>query len=174
MSHDEELSPKLKPLPADAIAAALEKAKRYRLLNEAHEAESICRDILRVEPDNQDALITMLLALSDQFDRRLARRYKLATHLIPRLDAEYDRAYYSGILCERRAKAQHMRHTPSSGQTTYHWLREAMEWYEKAHELRHPGEDDPTLRWNSCVRMMRSHPDIKPAAPEREEVHLLE
>ena len=43
----------LKPLSREAFPAALEKAERYRLLNEPLEAESICRDILAVDPDNQ-------------------------------------------------------------------------------------------------------------------------
>ena len=51
----------LKPLTADAIPRSLEKAERYRLLNEPGEAESICEDILRLDPDNQQALIALLL-----------------------------------------------------------------------------------------------------------------
>ena len=54
------------------VPAALEKATRYRLLNEPLQAESICRDILTVEPENQQALITLLLAVTDQFDKELA------------------------------------------------------------------------------------------------------
>jgi hypothetical protein len=48
----------LKQLHKDAIPAALEKAERYRLLNEPGEAESICLDILAVDPDNQRAVIS--------------------------------------------------------------------------------------------------------------------
>lgn len=165
---------KLRPLAADSVAAALDKARRYRLLNEAREAESICRDVLRVEPDNDEALVTLLLAISDQFTRQLAVKYAQAKELIPRLQSEYERAYYSGVLCERRAKAHHRGHTPGSGAMAYAWLRDAMEWYDKAHALRPPGEDDATLRWNSCVRMIRAHPEIAPEAAGQEEVHLLE
>jgi hypothetical protein len=43
----------LKSLHKDAIPAALGKAERYRLLNEPGEAESICLDILHVDPENQ-------------------------------------------------------------------------------------------------------------------------
>ncbi len=43
----------LKPLLKTAVPAALEKANHYRLLNEAVEAESICLDIIEIEPDNQ-------------------------------------------------------------------------------------------------------------------------
>ena len=41
----------LKTIAPAAIPSALEMAKRYRMLNEPHEAESICLDILEVEPD---------------------------------------------------------------------------------------------------------------------------
>jgi hypothetical protein len=47
----------LKPLSREAIPAALEKAYRYRLLNEPLEAESICRDILEADPENQEATV---------------------------------------------------------------------------------------------------------------------
>ena len=43
----------LKPLNKDAIPAALDKAMRYRLLNEPGAAESICLDVLRIDPENQ-------------------------------------------------------------------------------------------------------------------------
>ena len=46
----------LKPLSPDAVAGALAKAERYRLLNEAAEAESICLDVLAIDPANQAAL----------------------------------------------------------------------------------------------------------------------
>ena len=58
----------LKLLSMSAIPAALAQAERYRLINEPVEAESICLDVLEIEPGNQDALITLLLARADQFD----------------------------------------------------------------------------------------------------------
>ena len=39
--------PELKQLHKEAIPSALEKAERYRLLNEPGEAESICHDEIR-------------------------------------------------------------------------------------------------------------------------------
>lgn len=164
----------LRPLSPDSVAAAMEKARRYRLLNEAREAESICRDILRVQPENNDALATLLLALSDQFNHHLVDKYEQAKALLPRLESDYERAYYAGVLCERRAKAHHKRRSPGGGAMTYTWLRQAMDWYDKAHELRPAGEDDATLRWNSCVRMIRAHTDIAPEPAGPAEVHLLE
>ena len=57
----------LKAISPEAVARALAKAERYRLLNEPGEAESICRDVLQVETDNQEALTMLLLALTEQF-----------------------------------------------------------------------------------------------------------
>ena len=58
----------LKTLSPEGVPAALEKALRYRMLNEPEQAESICEDVLRLEPDNQEALVMLILALTDRFD----------------------------------------------------------------------------------------------------------
>jgi len=52
----------IKPLSKENIPAALEKAERYRLLNEPMPTESICLDILEADPENQKAIVTLLLA----------------------------------------------------------------------------------------------------------------
>ena len=65
----------LKSLHKDAIPGALAKAERYRLLHEPWQSESICQDVLRIDPENEQALVTLILALTDQFDKgaRVAR-----------------------------------------------------------------------------------------------------
>ena len=68
----------LKHIGPEAIPAALDKAERYRLLNQPDAAESICEDVLAVDPDNQPALITLLLALTDQFRQGDAARTPFA------------------------------------------------------------------------------------------------
>ena len=88
----------LKRLHKDAIPAALEKAERYRLLNEPGEAESICLDILHVDPENQQAIIVLLLALTDRFEKGYGVSDSQTKELLSRLKSEYDRAYYSGIV----------------------------------------------------------------------------
>lgn len=156
----------LKPLSRDAVPAALEKAHRYRLLNEPLEAESICRDVLEVDPDNQDALVNLLLSLSDQFDDQLSTTLGPARDALSRLRDEYSRQYYSGILCERRAKAQLKRGGPRAGHGAYAWFREAMEHFEQAIEIRPPANDDAILRWNTCARILMGNPHL---VPEKEE-----
>ncbi|MGH9337994.1 MAG: hypothetical protein ACRD21_29930 [Vicinamibacteria bacterium] len=164
---------KLKSIQKDAIRPALDKAVWYRALNEPLEAESICRDILEVEPDNQDAIATLLLALSDQFTRGLKSRYREAKELTERLTSEYDQQYYAGILCERRAKCQYQQGTPGSAQLAYDGIRNAMDHYARAERVRPLGNDDALLRWNTCARLLMSYPDIRPEpAPASETVEL--
>lgn len=159
----------LKPLSPSAVPAALAKAERYRLLNEPTQAASICEDILRVDPGNAAARVALILALSDELDgpepgAALAR----ARTLVAELPGEYERAYYSGILLERRALAQVAQGAAGSGFLAYDGLREAMEWFEKAEALRPPDNDDAILRWNTCARVLMQNPHLRPRAEERD------
>src|ERR1700760_3469869 len=144
----------LKQLSPHAIPAALEKAERYRLLNEPAEAESICLDVLRADPENQSALITLLLAVTDRFGKGYGVSDTQAKELLSRLKGDYERAYYSGILAERRAKAKLAQGTPGSIHYAYDGLCEAMNWFERAEVLRPSGNDDALLRWNTCARLI--------------------
>ena len=162
----------LKPLHRDAIESALAKAERYRLLNEPAEAESICLDVLATDPGHQQAIITLLLALTDQFpeDRRA---YQRAQEALGRITGGYERAYYGGMVDERRAKA----HVGLHGGTligVYDWIQDAMKSYERAEALRPAGNDDALLRWNACVRFLQKHPQLRPSSEERTEIELLE
>ena len=150
----------LKALSPEAIPRALAKAERYRLLNEPREAESICLDALEREPDNQEALKTLLLALTDQFRKEEAPAIRAADpavdsqvgeawKIVARLSDEYDRAYYTGIIYERRANAN-----LEDSARAFDWLRKAMSWYEKAEAVRPPANDDALLRWNTCARLI--------------------
>ena len=162
----------LKPLSKDSLEAALAKAERYRLLNEPGEAESICLDVLAVDGRNQQALITLLLALTDQFEQR-AGAYQRAREVHRELTSEYDKAYYAGLIAERRAKAQCGPTGGGSSAGAYEGLVEAMELFARAEQLRPAGNDDARLRWNACVRFLRQHPWLRPQTAERE-VEMLE
>jgi hypothetical protein len=153
----------LKPIAPDAIPAALEKALRYRMLNEPEQAESICHDVLRIDPGNQEALATLILALTDRLYGPRPVSPRLARELLPRLTGEYERAYYAGIVWEREGIAWLRSDKPRAGPAAYECLTEAMAHYEKAAALRPPANDDAILRWNSCARMIASHPDVAPA-----------
>src|SRR5437868_9768664 len=112
----------LKRLSEDAVPAALEKARHYRLLNEPGAAESICLDILQIEPDNQEALVTLILAMSDRFARDYAIGESQIQDYLSRIQNDYERAYYTGIIYERRAKAVLARSTPGAESTAYEFL----------------------------------------------------
>jgi len=151
----------LKRLSPDAIPAALAKAERYRLLNEPAAAESICLDVLTVVPDHQEAITTMLLALTDQFrDEGAARQVARAQDLVPRLHDEYARLYYGAIICERRARAYLAGGAAALARAG---LQEALRGFDRAIALRPHGNDEAVLRWNACARALEGLPA---AAPE--------
>ena len=146
----------IKPISKESIPTALEKAERYRLLNEPMLAESICLDILQAEPNNTRAIVIMLLAITDQFGTSLADMNQ-AKQLVAKLPDEYERQYYSGLICERQGKSKLDKHMPDGGFIAYEWLRDAMEHYEKAEAIRPAGKDDAILRWNTCARLIMRH-----------------
>jgi hypothetical protein len=156
----------LKPLSREAIPAALEKAQRYRLLNEPLEAESICRDVLEVDPGNQEATVALLLALTDQFEERPHPCLEEAREVLSRIRDEYSRTYHTGIVCERRAKAQLRRGGARAGHMAHDWFKEAMDHYEKAAGIRPVGNDDALLRWNTCARLLMANPELVPEPEE--------
>jgi hypothetical protein len=155
-----------KPITKDAIPAALQKAERYRIINDPTSAESICLDVLAISPKNQQALVILLLAITDQFGSAPTEGVRRAREVLPRLGDEYRRAYYAGIICERCAKAQLRSGAPKAGEMAYQWMREAMSWYEKAEALRPAGNDEAILRWNTCGRLLARNPHLKPGAEE--------
>ena len=142
----------LKRISPDGIPHALEKAERYRLLNDPAQAESICRDVLAVDADNQTALRVLILTLTDQFGAHGAGgAAREAREYIAQLGDEYERAYYTGIVYERETRA-YLERKNVVRSAAYDGFRHAMEWYERAEALRPPGNADAVLRWNSCVR----------------------
>ena len=151
---------KLKVLSAAAIPAALERAERYRLLNEPMQAESICLDILEVDAENQSAIILLLLSLTDQFGDS-ASSVERALAVLTRLQTPYQQIYYHGVICERQARARLHLTAPGGASTAYHLLREAMSCYEAAEAIRPSGNDESLLRWNTCARTIMSG-DLQP------------
>jgi hypothetical protein len=156
----------LKPISREGIPAALHKAERYRLLNDSSAAESICLDILAVDAEDQQALVMLLLSITDQLPEDTGDAVKRAREVLPRLKDDYKRAYYAGIISERKAKAQLKRGGLGADSVAHDWFRDAMRWYEKAEVLRPSGNDEAILRWNTCARLLQRH---EPSQPTREE-----
>jgi tetratricopeptide (TPR) repeat protein len=153
----------LKPITKEGIPSALEKAERYRLLNDSSAAESICLDVLEIDPTNQEALVSLLLSITDQFLEEMTDSLRRAREVVPRLTDEYERIYYNGIIIERRARAQLHRGALGSADVASEGFREAMRWYERAEGMRPSGNDEAILRWNTCARLLGRH--------ERADVH---
>jgi tetratricopeptide (TPR) repeat protein len=140
----------LKPLSREAIPAALDKARHYRLLNEPAAAESICLDVLAVDPDNQEALIDIVLAMADRFGKDYAVGDNHVNEFLPRIKDEYARQYYTGIVYERRAKAV----LSKDGVNAFEMFEKAMGCFERAEAIRPASNDDAILRWNGCARII--------------------
>jgi hypothetical protein len=146
----------IKRIHPSGVDAAVEKADKYRELNQPAEAESICRDVLAVDPDHQLALRTLGLALTDRFAPSSGALFAEAQQVFARLRDPYERAFYGGLGCERQAKAQLAAHLPLGA--VQGLFDQALARYAEAEALSPPGNDDPILRWNSCVRTLRALP----------------
>jgi hypothetical protein len=147
---------KLKTIAKESIPHAISKAELYRNLNEPEESESICHDILAVDPENQVAIRLLGLAITDEFTGDVTDRYAEAEKMFRQLTDAYEREYYIGLLLERRAKAQMRAGRPlHSIAALFH---EAMARFEAAEKLSHPDNNDAMLRWNRCARLLEKLP----------------
>ncbi|NNE99841.1 MAG: hypothetical protein HKN25_12540 [Pyrinomonadaceae bacterium] len=147
----------LKDLHEEAIPAALERAKHYRLLNEPGAAESICLDILKIDAENQEVLVTLVLAMSDRFAKDYTVSDAKIKDYVGRISDDYMRTYYTGIIYERRAKACLTSGPAGSESTAFELFSQAMDWFEKAEAVRPAGNDDAILRWNGCARIIQTN-----------------
>ena len=150
---------KLKTISKQGIAEALSKVTLYRYLNEPEEAESICQDILTVEPENQMAQRMLGLAITDQFTGEASDRFAEAENLFKNLADLYERHYYVGLLHERRAKAQMRVGCPPHVLTPL--FQQAMLHFEEAEKNRPSDNDDSILRWNRCARLLQKLPPVE-------------
>jgi hypothetical protein len=156
--------PEIKAISREAIPRAIQKAERYRLLNQSWATESICLDILEVDPTNQPVLVMLVLAITDQFGPSPAGLAQRARTVLERITDPYQRAYYAGIIAERLGHAQLASGAMHAEAMAHETLRTAMESFEEAERLRAPGNDDAILRWNTCVRAlerMRQHEEAE-------------
>ena len=164
----------LKPISRDAIPRAIQKAERYRLLNQSWAAESICLDILQIDPGNQQVLVMLVLALTDLHSGVAASGVKRATEYLARITDEYQRTYYSGMIAERRGQALLASGGMGSSGMAVDSLKEAMKYYEKAEAIRPPGNDDAILRWNTCARVLSGQSHLESSVEEAYEPSLEE
>lgn len=144
----------LKAISKSGIAEALAKVELYRYLNEPEESESICRDILAVDPNQQLALRLLGLAMTDQFTGGTNDRYREVEEIFQRLADRYEQLYYTGLYYERRAKAQ--LRTGHSPHVVFPLFERALQCFGDAEKVRPAGNDDSILRWNRCVRLLQT------------------
>lgn len=141
----------LHDIHVDAIDSALAKARQYRSLLEPEIAESICLDILNIDDNNQQALVIYILSLTDQLHHTEKQsQIKLIQKTIVRLESDYERHYFTGILNERRARF--LISQPMSHSFAYEYFIEAIAAYQQAEESSPANNDEAILRQNSCIR----------------------
>ena len=164
------MSYSLKHLSRANLEAAITRAAHYRDLNQPEEAESICRDVIDVDPANQPAWKILGLSLTDRFASGTVGLLEEAVEAFGHLTEEYDRIYHVGVAWERAAKAHLERSEAHSAVTAF---EHALGLFEQAEGLR-PDSPDPILRWNRCVRLLSSHPALQAAqqAPREDQIHL--
>lgn len=161
-----ESSKALRRITKEGVAAALAKAHRYRVLNDSAAAESICLDVLMVEPENVEAIVMHVLSITDQFDLGRAEDLKRAELAVASLKDAYKAAYYRGIVSERWAKSVLKRNVPRGEEMVWDWIQKAFDAYAKADSLKAAGNDEAILRWNACVRLLEANPGVKPRGKE--------
>lgn len=172
-SGEEKKEFELKKLSSEGVVAAIAKAEKYRLLNDPGMAESICLDILAVEPNNAKTKIILLLALTDQFGMsRASNARKRAKQLVSEFEDEFLRIYYSGLINERLGTATLNSSAMGKEHNAYEWYIDAMELYEEAEGLQPVGDNDSILRWNTCARIIMQHNLTR--RPSDDSVSLLE
>ena len=152
----------LKSISVESIPEALAKVERYRLLHEPVLAESICLDILAIVPNHHQALVSLLLARTDQFHANA--QPKGALEVLAQIKGDYEQAYYAGIIWERLGLARVRLGDPGARISAYHAFHDAMGHYEKAMSIARHGHDDAILRWNTCARTIMQNPDMQPLA----------
>lgn len=162
----------LHDIHTDSIELALDKARQYRSLLEPEIAESICLDILHIDPENQKALVLYILALSDQLHHAGKKtQVQSIEEAIQKLQSRYQQHYYTGLLHERRARFML---TQSMARVfAYDYFIEALQSYQKAEKIRPEHNDESILRWNSCIRTiekerLKPRPDSKDARLDME------
>ncbi|AFJ01431.1 hypothetical protein Q7C_252 [Methylophaga frappieri] len=154
----------LHDIHADSVELAIDRARQYRSLLEPEIAESICLDVLHIQPDNQQARIIYILALTDQIDVSGSQSpFQAIETAIELLDNPYQQQYYTGIYFERRARF--MLSQPMSRAFAYDYFVKALQCYQQAEKIRPEHNDESILRWNSCVRTI-AREKLKPVSEQ--------
>jgi tetratricopeptide (TPR) repeat protein len=156
----------LHDIHSDSIELALDKARQYRSLLEPEIAESICLDVLHIDPENQQALVVYILALSDQLHHAGKKtQVQSIEEAIQKLQSRYQQHYYTGLLNERRARFML---TQSMARVfAYDYFIEALQAYQKAEKIRPEHNDEAILRWNSCIRTIEKE-NLKPRPDQKD------
>src|SRR5262249_13440342 len=103
---------------------------------------------LEIDPDHQGALTTLILSITDTFCSG-GGSARDALNYVERLASEYQRAYYSGIIHERQARALLNRRRPEA--SAYFGFLNALDWFARAESRRPADNADARRGGTACV-----------------------
>ena len=83
-----------------------------------------------------------------------------------KIDSQYCKSYYTGIIFERRARYHLKKGTLGFGPVAYEWFAKAMTEFENALKSCDPNNQDAVLRWNSCARFRNGNASFQTYASQ--------
>ena len=141
----------LKTLGADQVSSALAAAEQCRAGGEAETAESICTDILEVDPGNARAIELLLWSRVDLLGEGRYGGVERAQEALALVQSDFERHYLEGVICEQQARFLIGKRGRHSSRVAYDWFRHAMDAFEEAARIA-PDRPEASLRWNACLR----------------------
>ena len=97
-----------------SLPSVIAKAKQYRSLLEPDLAISICLDVFAVDQSNQEALVIYILSLTDLYSHDVKVDQEKILSAINRLNSDFERNYYIGLMHERKARSYLNKHMSRS------------------------------------------------------------
>ena len=161
-----------KNLESADLDAALAAAQASWAELRAEETESICLDILELDPNHRSTLDLLLRCRIELLKKGLPQSVARAQELIPQLDSDFDQAFYSGMIREAQARYLLEKRGRATSGVAYSWFRHAMDDFAAASNL-DAGRVEPKLHWNACLRTLENNPQCVPP-PEDGEDHGIE
>ena len=125
------------------------------------------RTCLQADPSNADAVRTLILALTDSFQYHELGSVSRAQDLVATLPSEYERAYFAGLVAERRARALLVRGGPGRACPRAICCARRCAPSNAPNRVKPSDNDDALLRWNACARLFQRHPELVAADEER-------
>lgn len=158
----------LKTFKSDDVEAAMAAARTCWAELQIEDTESICQDVLSLDPTNQEAVELLFRSRVSLLSKGLPRGVERAQELVPQFDGDFEKAFFSGLLRENQARYLLDRRGRQASSVAYNWFRHAMDDFEEANR-QDSTRIEATLHWNACLRTLQANPHCAPNPEEAEE-----